>query len=94
MELCNYTYFINGAIQYILVAATTTLVFLLLDYNISTRRSAINNGTTNTFVAAFLSRAQAEAEIGSNNAVETESRTELDSHANMVVAGWNAFILN
>lgn len=44
----------------------------------------------NAFVAALIGRAR----IGSTNADETESRSELDSHANMVVAGRNSFILN
>ena len=44
----------------------------------------------NAFVAALIGRAG----IGSTNADETESRSELDSHANMVVAGRNSFILN
>jgi len=44
----------------------------------------------NAFVAALIGR----AEIGSTNADETEPRLELDSHANIVVAGRNSFILN
>jgi len=49
----------------------------------------------NGHVAAFIGRAKAEvAEMTTAGFEPSNARTELDSHANMVVVGRHAYILN
>ena len=53
------------------------------------------NFKPNAHVVAFIDRAKAEvAQVTTNEHDASNARTELDSHANMVVVGHHAYILN